>query len=91
MVKRAYELTIEMANGQLKHDCLKTLLEETDGKIQLEIENAKVNYQLALYTEKVLKNVSAAWDLVKDKQIETFSTLTNREKLSFILIQLKYA
>lgn len=32
-----------------------------------------------------------AWDLVKDKQIETFSTLNNREKLAFILIQLKYA
>lgn len=78
-----------MNDSQLKHDCLKTLLEETDGKIYLEIENARVNYQLAIYTEKVLKNTSIAWDLVKDKQIETFSTLSNREKLSFILIQLK--
>jgi len=44
---------------------------------------------LAIYSEKVLKNTSMAWDLVKDKQIETFSTLNNREKLAFILIQLK--
>jgi len=33
MVQKAYELTIQMNDSQLKHDCLKTLLEETDGKI----------------------------------------------------------
>lgn len=43
MVQKAYELTIKMNDSQLKHDCLKTLLEETDGKIYLEIENARVN------------------------------------------------
>jgi len=64
-------------------------MKETDGKIYLEIENARSNYQLALTEEQQHNNVNAAWELVRDKQIETFSTLENKEKLAFILIQMK--
>ena len=66
-------------------------MKETDGKIYLEIENARSNYQLALIEEQQNNNINAAWELVRDKQIETFSTLENKEKLAFILIQMKYA
>jgi len=48
MMNKAFEITMKLPNGKLKHDCLKTLLTETDGKIYLEIENARTNYQLAL-------------------------------------------
>lgn len=62
--------------------------ETAEGRIWLEVEHARSVYNLALLKERA-GDVQGAWDLVQNKQVETYGTLSLREKMLFILLQIK--
>lgn len=72
-----------------KRDLLvKTLLDITEGKIFLERERAQFTRALATIKEEE-GDVAAAADILQDVHVETFGTLSKRDKVEFILEQMR--
>eukprot|EP00871_Galdieria_phlegrea_P000585 jgi/Galph1/1527/GphlegSOOS_G207.1 len=71
-----------------KLEALNTLRNVTEGKIFLELERARLTKAVA-EIEEAKGNVSTAADLMEELQVETFGSMDKREKLEFILEQIR--
>lgn len=60
----------------------------TDGKLFLEAERARLTRALAILKEQD-GNISAAADVLQEVHIETFGSLSKREKVEFLLEQMR--
>jgi len=67
---------------------LETLLIVTEGKIYVEIEGARLTKLLAKIKEDEGK-ISEAADILQKLQVETFGSMERREKVDFILEQMR--
>ncbi|GJQ15035.1 hypothetical protein GpartN1_g6826.t1 [Galdieria partita] len=69
-------------------EVLRVLREVTEGKIFLELERARLTKTLA-EIEESKGNVAIAADLMEELQVETFGSMDKREKIVFILEQIR--
>jgi 26S proteasome regulatory subunit N5 len=67
---------------------LRVLRDVTEGKIFLELERARLTKALA-EIEESKGNVATAADLMEELQVETFGSMDKREKIVFILEQIR--
>ncbi|KAG8759146.1 hypothetical protein FRC12_009835 [Ceratobasidium sp. 428] len=80
-------------------ELVETLRAVTEGKIFLETSRARVTLALSLYHEELasqatpqaeaLKSAQTASDLLSELQVETYSSMTRREKTEFLLEQMR--
>lgn len=67
---------------------IKALKEACDGKIYVEGESAKLHFMLAkIYEEQ--GDIPLACDTIQDVHVETYGSLTKKEKAEFILEQIR--
>jgi len=64
------------------------LREITDGKIFLEAERARLSRALAIIKERD-GNIAGAADVLQEVHVETYGSLSKREKIEFILEQMR--
>ncbi|ORY91686.1 hypothetical protein BCR35DRAFT_286656 [Leucosporidium creatinivorum] len=79
---------LEKFEGKRKLALIETLREVTEGKIYLEVPRARVTRQLSAIKEAE-GDVTQASDLLQDLQVETFGSMERREKVDFILEQMR--
>ncbi|CAE6450874.1 unnamed protein product [Rhizoctonia solani] len=80
-------------------ELIEALRSVTEGKIFLETSRARVTLALSLHHERLagqasdpveaLKSAQIASDLLSDLQVETYSSMTRREKTEFLLEQMR--
>lgn len=72
----------------VKIELIKTLKDVCEGKIYVEGESARLHMMLAVIYESQ-GNVSAACDMIQDVHIETYGSLSKKEKAEYILEQIR--
>jgi len=93
MVDRAMEWLGELDNNKDNNQekrlkLIETLRDVTEGKIYLEVPRARVTRLLSSIKESS-GDVTTASDLLQELQVETFASMERREKLEFILEQMR--
>ncbi|PLB39258.1 proteasome regulatory particle lid subunit RPN5 [Aspergillus candidus] len=76
----------ETPNLDVKLSVIQTLRTVTEGKIFVEVERARVTRILS-NIKKTQGDINAAADILCELQVETFGSMTRREKTEFILEQ----
>ncbi|CEQ42884.1 SPOSA6832_04744, partial [Sporobolomyces salmonicolor] len=87
MVDKAMEFVPEL-EGKDKLELIETLRDITEGKIYLEVQRARITRTLAQIREAE-GDINAASELMQDLQVETFGSMERREKVDFILEQMR--
>ncbi|GAA5927893.1 uncharacterized protein JCM15063_006028 [Sporobolomyces koalae] len=87
MVEKAMEF-LDQLEGDDKETLIKTLRDITEGKIYLEVQRARITRQLSQIREQS-GSVQEASELMQDLQVETFGSMERREKVDFILEQMR--
>ncbi|BGP38998.1 proteasome regulatory particle subunit [Rhodotorula kratochvilovae] len=87
MVDGAMEY-VDQLEGDDKLRLIETLREITEGKIYLEVPRARVTRTLSKIKEAA-GDVNAASELMQELQVETFGSMERREKVDFILEQMR--
>lgn len=88
MVQAAMELIEQTPSKEVKTDLINTLRKVTDGKIYVEVERARLVRTLAKMKEED-GAVAEAAKLMQDVQIETVGSMEAKEKIDFILEQMR--
>lgn len=89
MVQRCMEFVEGMVeNTAEKFKLINGIREVTEGKIFVEIERARITKKLAAIREGEGKIVEAA-ELMQELQVETFGSMDRKERIDFILEQLR--
>jgi 26S proteasome regulatory subunit N5 len=88
MVQEAMTYIEQAPNMEVKLALIDTLLQVTEGKIYVEIEGARLTMLLAKIRESEGKIAEAA-DILQRLQVETFGSMERREKVDFILEQMR--
>ncbi|POY74029.1 hypothetical protein BMF94_2841 [Rhodotorula taiwanensis] len=87
MVERAMEI-VQTSEGKDKLDLIETLRDISEGKIYLEVPRARVTRILSQLKEQS-GDINAASELMQELQVETFGSMERREKVDFILEQMR--
>ncbi|GAA6023111.1 hypothetical protein JCM10207_007724 [Rhodosporidiobolus poonsookiae] len=87
MVDKAMEF-VDALEGDDKLALIETLREITEGKIYLEVPRARVTRTLSQLKE-ASGDITSASELMQDLQVETFGSMERREKVDFILEQMR--
>ncbi|KAI8087722.1 PCI domain-containing protein [Gilbertella persicaria] len=88
MVQEAMSYLDSTPNMETKLELIDTLRTVTDGKIYVEVERARITRLLAKIREDEGKTSEAA-DILQELQVETFGSMDKREKVDFILEQMR--
>ncbi|KAL0083537.1 PCI domain-containing protein [Phycomyces blakesleeanus] len=88
MVQEAMSYLDTTPNKEAKLELIDTLRTVTDGKIYVEVERARVTRMLSKIREDEGKTTEAA-DILQELQVETFGSMDKREKVDFILEQMR--
>ncbi|KAJ5594274.1 uncharacterized protein N7459_000482 [Penicillium hispanicum] len=86
MVQAVMKFLDETPNLEVKLSVIETLRTVTEGKIFVEVERARVTRILS-NIKKSQGDLNAAADILCELQVETFGSMTRREKTEFILEQ----
>ncbi|KAF2757403.1 hypothetical protein EJ05DRAFT_538614 [Pseudovirgaria hyperparasitica] len=86
MVQVVMNLLKDTPNIDTKLSVIETLRTVTEGKIFVEVERARVTRILS-DIKKEQGDIAAATDILCELQVETFGSMTRREKTEFILQQ----
>jgi 26S proteasome regulatory subunit N5 len=86
MVQVSMEFIDDTPNIDTKLSLIETLRTVTEGKIFVEVERARVTRILS-NIKKSQGDINAATDILCELQVETFGSMTRREKTEFILEQ----
>lgn len=73
---------------EIKVDLIKTLMEICEGKIYVEAECARLHLMLALMLEED-GDLTGACDNIQDVHVETYGSLSKKEKAEYILQQVR--
>lgn len=88
VVTEATEYLASLPSIDIKVAVLKSLKEVCDGKIYLEGESAKFHFMLSkIYEER--GDVTAACEIIQDVHVETYGSLSKKEKAEYILEQIR--
>ncbi|KAG1460726.1 hypothetical protein G6F46_002344 [Rhizopus delemar] len=88
MVQEAMSYLDSTPNMETKLELIDTLRTVTDGKIYVEVERARITRLLSKIREDEGKIAEAA-DILQELQVETFGSMDKREKVEFILEQMR--
>jgi 26S proteasome regulatory subunit N5 len=88
-VKEAYEYLEQCPSVQIKRELATTLKEVVDGKIYVEAESARLHMMLAKICEEHDNDIDAAVDLIQDVHVETYGSISKKEKAEYILEQMR--
>ncbi len=88
MTQLAMQSLMALSDKAVKLELIDTLRVITEGKIYVEVERARLTRYLAQIKEDE-GNVSEAAELLQEIQVETFGTMDAKEKLEFILDQMR--
>lgn len=88
MVQRACEVLEQAPDKETTLRTIDTLRTVTEGKIHVEVERARLTMKLAMMKEADGDTIGAA-DTLQDLQVETFGSMEKREKVEFILEQMR--
>ncbi|CAF4451318.1 unnamed protein product [Rotaria sp. Silwood2] len=88
MVQEAYELVEKTPDVETKLKLIETLRTVTTGKIFVENEHARLTKKLADVYESQDKTKEAA-EILQELQVEIYGTMDRREKLEFLLEQMR--
>ncbi|KAG1468416.1 hypothetical protein G6F56_003844 [Rhizopus delemar] len=88
MVQEAMTYLDSTPNMETKLELIDTLRTVTDGKIYVEVERARITRLLSKIREDEGKITEAA-DILQELQVETFGSMDKREKVEFILEQMR--
>jgi 26S proteasome regulatory subunit N5 len=86
MVQVSMDFIDDTPNIETKLSLIETLRTVTEGKIFVEVERARVTRILS-NIKKSQGDITAATDILCELQVETFGSMTRREKTEFILEQ----
>ncbi|KAF8756179.1 motif in proteasome subunits, Int-6, Nip-1 and TRIP-15 [Rhizoctonia solani] len=100
MVEEAMTYLPDLESDRAKWlELIEALRSVTEGKIFLETSRARVTLALSLHHERLvaqasdpseaLKSAQTASDLLSELQVETYSSMTRREKTEFLLEQMR--
>jgi len=88
MVQRCCEMVPEVEDKEKKFELIEVLRTVTEGKIYVENERARVTRTLAAIYEKDDEQEKAA-KILQELQVETFGSMEKKEKVEFILEQMR--
>jgi len=88
MVQEAYTYVEQITEMETKLKLIETLRTVTAGKIYVEIERARLTRTLAAIREGQ-GDVAAAATILQELQVETYGSMEKREKVDFILEQMR--
>merc|ERR1711976_368499 len=88
MVQEAYTYLDKTPNMDTKLKLIDTLRTITAGKIYVEIERARLTRTLAKIKEDQ-GNINEAASILQELQVETFGSMEKKEKVEFILEQMR--
>ncbi|KAJ9304951.1 hypothetical protein DTO217A2_5604 [Paecilomyces variotii] len=86
MVQKVMSFLDETPNMEVKLSVIETLRTVTEGKIFVEVERARVTRILS-DIKKAQGDLNSAADILCELQVETFGSMSRREKTEFILEQ----
>ena len=85
----SYLNSVNWPTLETKIDLIKTLKDICEGKIYVEAESARLHLMLAMILEKEKGDIAAACDMIQDVHVETYGSLTKKEKAEYILEQIR--
>lgn len=88
MVQKCCEYVDQTPDKETKLKLMDTLRTVTAGKIYVEVERARLTHKLALIKEKE-GDINEAANILQELQVETFGSMDKREKVEFILEQMR--
>jgi 26S proteasome regulatory subunit N5 len=88
MISKCCEFVDSITNLEDKLNYIKTLREVTDGKIYVELFRARLTMSLAIIREE-MGEVTEAADILQELQVETFGSMQRKEKVEFMLQQVR--
>lgn len=88
MVQEACTYVDQIEDIEQKLKLIDTLRTVTAGKIYVEIERARLTKKLAAYRESQ-GNIDEAASIMQDLQVETYGSMEKREKIDFLLEQMR--
>lgn len=88
MIQKCVALIPSIEDSSRRHQLIETVRVATEGKIYVEVEHARVTRILADMHEKA-GNLREAAQVMQELQVETFGSLEKREKVEFILEQMR--
>lgn len=88
MVQEAFSYVDKIDNMEIKLKLIDTLRTVTAGKIYVEIERARLSRILAKIREDE-GNIAEAAAVLQELQVETFGSMEKKEKVEFILEQMR--
>lgn len=88
MVQEAMTFLDKIDNKEIMLKLIDTLRLVTEGKIYVEVERARLTQRLAKIREEE-GNIAEAADILQKLQVETFGSMEKREKVEFILEQMR--
>ena len=88
MVQEACTYVDEITDSEQKLKLIDTLRQVTAGKIYVEIERARLTRKLAFIKESS-GDVSEAANILNELQVETYGSMEKREKIEFLLEQMR--
>lgn len=88
IVAEAYTYIDSAPSKEIKVELIKTLKEICEGKIYVEGESAQLHLMLALMLEND-GDISGACDMIQDVHVETYGSLSKKEKAEYILQQIR--
>lgn len=88
MVQKCIEFIPTVSDMQKRIKLIETICKVTEGKIYVEVELARVTRMLVQIHEAAGR-VKKAAQLIQELQVETFGSMERREKVDFILEQIR--
>jgi 26S proteasome regulatory subunit N5 len=88
IVAEAMQYINDTPSEDVKIALIKTLMEICEGKIYVEAESAKLHLMLAHIYEKRGDDTGAC-DMIQDVHVETYGSLSKKEKAEYILEQIR--
>lgn len=88
VVEESMKYIDETPNEEVKVSLIKALKEVCEGKIYVEAESAHLHFMLSKIYE-ANGDIQAACDITQDVHVETYGTLSKKEKAQYILEQIR--
>lgn len=88
VVAEATSYIESMPTVETRIDLIKALKEVCDGKIYVEGESARLHFTLSKIYE-AQGDIDAACDIIQDVHVETYGSLSKKEKAEYILEQMR--
>lgn len=88
MVQEACTYVDQISDMEQKLKLIDTLRTVTAGKIYVEIERARLTRKLAEFKEAA-GNIDEAASILQELQVETYGSMEKREKIEFLLEQMR--